>query len=66
MTHLGILDADAPIFGHPFAQRGCPSLSAFDILLFHLRGCRQTLLDRRFLIAFRLRLQPAFHDSERG
>src|SRR6266700_8035214 len=46
VTHLGIFDAHASIFGHGLAQLCRPRLRHLYILLFHPLCCRHALLDR--------------------
>jgi hypothetical protein len=63
-AHLGIFDANTPIFSHPFAQRGGSSLAQFHILCFNLLGGLHIRLHCWISLALWLRLEPALDCGE--
>jgi hypothetical protein len=65
MPHLGICDADAPIFGYHFAQRRRSALGQLHILRFDLLGCLQIHLCYWVRLALRLRLELVLYRYER-
>jgi hypothetical protein len=66
MPHLGILNADAAILGHPVPQDGLAGSIQFYILCPYLLGGCQTLGERLALLPSWVLVDPPFHAGKRG